>query len=132
MTNRVRTEEDKVCQSPLVVTLGGKPYEIKPLVIKDSREWRRKFTSAMGGVPGVLSTSTDAPDEFRASLELMFNTMPDTACELFFDWARDLDRDEIESIASDQEIADAFKVVVSMAFPLVTAMIKSTTDKLSQ
>ena len=127
-----RTEEDKVCQSPLVVKLGGKDYEIRPLVIKDSREWRKKFTNAMGGVPGVLETTTDAPAEFKASLELMFNTMPDTACELFFDWAKDLDREEIESIASDQEIADAFKVVVSMAFPLVSAMITSTAEKLSR
>ena len=127
----MRTEEDKVCQSPLVVTLGGKEYEIKPLVIKDSRAWRKQYVKAIGGLPGLVNTTTDTPAEFEKALTAILVGMPDSVIELFFAYAKDLPRAEIEAVATDQEIADGFKVIVGLAFPLAQSL-QATIAAISQ
>jgi len=113
-----RTEEQKILQSPVVVVLGGEEHQIKPLVIKDSREWRRKLASALGKLPEILQTTTDTPDSFSHALNAMLFEMPETVADLFFSYAKELNRDEIEGIATDAELASAFEEVVKIAFPL--------------
>lgn len=113
-----RTEEQIVAQAPIVVILGGKEYEIAPLVIRDSREWRAKVIKLIAPLPQLVSTKIDTPDEFGQVLTEMLVTMPDQVIELFFDYAKDLDREEIEGIATDEEMAKAFEAVLNVAFPL--------------
>ena len=43
-----RTEEEKLCKAAIVVVLGGKEYQIEPLVIRDSRVWRGQVAKALG------------------------------------------------------------------------------------
>ncbi|MBA7640132.1 hypothetical protein ES703_47797 [subsurface metagenome] len=118
-----RTEEEKIVQSGIKVILGGEEYLIKPLVIRDSREWRAKVVKLLAPLPGYTEANSDNPDKFSEALNAIMVTMPDQIVELFFDYAKDLNRDDIESKASDAEVAKAFEQVVEIAFPLSQSMV---------
>jgi len=120
-----RTEEDKITQAPLVVVLGGKKYEIKPLVIRDSREWRKKVIPMLAPIPTFLKSNLDSPEAFGNMLQQFLATMPDEVLDLFFSYAKDLDRKEIESTTTDAELAKAFEEVMKLAFPLAESLPKA-------
>lgn len=115
----MRTEDQKVSQDPIEVVLGGKKYPVKLLVIKDSREWRKKAVELLVSLPQYASITTDDPEAFSGAMTALIVAMPDTITDLFFQYAKDLDRDEIEAVATDAEMANAFEEVLSVAFPLV-------------
>jgi len=119
-----RTDEDKLVQAPIRVTLGGTEYPIRPLVIKESREWRKKLIKAFGALPKYLNMTTDNPEGFTEALDVMLGEMPDVVTDLFFSYARDLPREEIESTANDFELSKAFQEVMKYAFPLSQSLTK--------
>ena len=121
----VRTEEQIVARAPFVVILGGKEYEVVPLVIRDSRVWRQKVIKLIAPLPQLVKVTMDTPDDFERVLEQMLVIMPDQVVDLFFDYAKDLDREEIEGIATDAELAKAFEEVVKVAFPLAESLPKA-------
>jgi len=123
----MRTEEEKVFQAPIVVVFGSEEYNIKPLVIRDSREWRAKVIKLIAPIPQLVSTKIDTPDEFGQVLTEMLVTMPDQVIELFFDYAKDLNKEEIESVATDAEMTTAFGEVIKVAFPLAESAPKVIT-----
>jgi len=53
----------------------------------------------------------------------MLVEMPDKVIDLFFAYAKDLNREEIEAVATDSEMARAFEKVVEMAFPLARSLV---------
>ena len=55
----------------------------------------------------------------------MLVAMPDKVFDLFLDYARDLNREEIESTATDYEVARAFEEVAALAFPLATSLVNA-------
>ncbi len=114
-----RTEEQIILQEPIMVKLGGKDYEIKLLPIAKAREWRKELAKIMASVPEVLGISSDSQEAFASGLDALFNGIPDRVIDLFFLYARDLDRDEIENTATEQELSLAFAKVVKVAFPLM-------------
>ena len=115
-----RTEEDKIVQAGIDVILGGKTYSIRPLVIRDSREWRKEAIKLIAPLPKLASAKIEDAEEFGQILTTMLVTSPDQAIDLFFMYAKDLDRDVIENEATDDEMATAFKAVLEIAFPLAT------------
>ena len=126
-----RTEEEKLMQAPIVVILGGAKYEIAPLVIRYSREWRKKVIGLLAPLPEMVKTTSKDPKAFGDVLNRMLVTMPDQVLDLFFEYAKDLDRKEIEDKATDQEMAEAFKEVTRAAFPLAESLPK-VMERLSQ
>jgi hypothetical protein len=126
-----RTEEQKVTSASISVILGGVSYSINPLVIKDSREWRGKVVEALGGLPAFANATTEDTELFTSALNAMLFQMPNTVLDLFFDYAKGLDRDKIEASATDKELAIAFEQVVALAFPLAQSLV-GTMSRLSQ
>ena len=122
-----RTEEEKVLRAPITVILGGDEYDIPLLVIKDAREWRTKFAKLIGKVPGYIKVTTDDANGFVAASEAMLVTMPDEMTDLFFSYAKGLDREVIESKATEEELAKAISIVMDIAFPLVGSMTGALT-----
>lgn len=118
----MRSEEDKLCQSGIKVILGGGEYSISPLVIRESREWRSKVIKLIAPLPGYAKVTTDKDEDFEKVLTLMLVDMPDQVTDLFFEYAKDLDRKEIEDKATDEELTKAFNEVVKVAFPLARAL----------
>lgn len=127
----MRTEEQKLIQEPVKVVFGGKEFPVKPLVIKESRAWRQRVISVLTELPQLTKMTSDDVGKFSSALESLLVTMPDTVIDLFFSYAKDLDREEIESIASDSEMAVAWDKVVELAFPLLQGLVK-TVGKMAQ
>ena len=126
-----RSEEEIVSQADIVVILGGEEYRIKPLVIRDSREWRKKVIDLVAPLPGLVSITMDDKEGFAGALKEMLVVMPDQVLEHFFEYAKDLNRDEIEGKATDAELAKAFEAVMVVAFPLAASLPKEL-KRLSQ
>ena len=116
-----RSENDIVTKAPIVVSLGNKEYDIAPLVIKEARAWRVKVVEVLASLPSLEDTA-DTPENFDAALKLLLVTMQDTVLDLFFEYAKELDREEIEGIATEDEVADAFSRVIEVAFPLARSL----------
>jgi len=117
-----RTEEDKVFKSPITVILGGKEYNIPLLVIKDAREWRKRAASLFGRLPAYAKTTTDDATGFDHAITAMLVDMPDQTTDLFFAYAKTLNREEIESTATEVELAKAIEQVMAVAFPLLGSL----------
>ena len=126
----MRTEEDKIVQAGIEVILGGNEYSIAPLVIKESREWRKRVVLLLSSLPAYAEVTTDTPDEFGEALNAMLVAMPDKVTSLFFDYSK-LDREVIEATATDAELAKAFEQVIEIAFPLAKSLTQ-TMKHLSQ
>jgi hypothetical protein len=107
--------------------LGGKVYEVKTLVIKDSREWRKKFAAMIADLPKYANVKTDDPSGFTAAADQMLTVMPDKVIDLVFDYAKNLNRAKIEAKATDKELALAFQQIVVVAFPLVGSLTGAIT-----
>ena len=116
-----RTEDDKVCQAPIKVVLGGQEYDVVPLVIRDSREWRAQVVELLNGLPAFANINTDDSESFGNAIQGFLVSMPDKVIDLFFGYAKELDRDEIEAVACEAEIVKAFEQVMGVAFPLASS-----------
>ena len=116
--NEKRTEDEIVAKAGITVILGGKEYDIPPLVIRDSREWRKKAIKLIAPLPQLVKVKLDETDAFESAMSQMMVAMPDQVMDLFFEYAKELDRDEIEGMATDSEMATAFQEVCKVAFPL--------------
>jgi len=126
-----RSEEAKILQAPITVTLGGKEHSVKPLVIRDSREWRKRVVKVLAELPQYAKVTSDNPEAFEEALSTLLVAMPEKVIDLFFGYARDLDRDAIEQVATDSELAKAFDQVVEIAFPLSRSLV-GTMQRLAQ
>ncbi len=147
-----RTESDKLAQADIEVILGGEKYSIPPLVIRDSRIWRQKVVTIMARLPEYLEGKSELSQpvkgfmpwlkglvgrrpsdsvNFEEALKSILITMPDTTLDLFFEYAKGLDRAKIEKKANEFEIAEAFSLVVEVAFPLARSLPKAM-GRLSQ
>jgi len=118
----IRSDDDKLTMAGVPVYFGGKTYYVKPLVIKAASAWRKKYTKATTELSLAAAITADNPEDFRRAMNTLAVDMPDMATELFFDYAKDLPQDEIEEIATDQQMAIAFRTVTRLAFPLLQAM----------
>jgi len=121
----MRTEEQKLVQAPIEVTFGGVQFPVKPLVIRDSRIWRGAVVKVLSALPRYAAVTSDKPVDFEAALNALLVAMPDTVVDLFFQYAKDLDRSAIEAVATDAEMARAFEQIVEIAFPLAKSLIKT-------
>ena len=117
-----RSEGDKITQAAILVKFGGKEYEIKPLVIKESREWRKQFAKVLKGLP-LFTNVTNTTEQFEKVINGMFLDVPDSVMDLIFAYAKDLPREEIEAVATDEEMAKAFEAIIEVAFPLARTMV---------
>jgi len=131
-----RTEEDKITQGGITVILGGIEYKIAPLVIRYSGEWRKKALPLIGSLlkySRLISSDTDDTSGLEKSVIELFTTKTDEMLDSFFEYARDLDREEISNIATDGEIILAFmEVFNAFVAPLSVAPKKKETSPLEQ
>jgi len=120
-----RTDEQKIFHESITVVFGGREYGVEPLVIKESRAWRQKVLNVLTELPKLTKASSDKPEEFNTAIESLLITMPDTVVDLFFSYARDLPREEIEAIATDSEMATAWQQISEIAFPLLQGLVRT-------
>jgi hypothetical protein len=130
-----RSEEAKLFHEPIKVILGGEEYDVAPLVIRDSRIWRGKIAKLLGSLPRFTAEATDIttdnPAEFEQTMSRLMEAMPDTIIDLFFDYAKGLNREEIEKVATETEIAEGFTQIMEIAFPLARSLARAM-ERMSQ
>lgn len=124
-----RTEDEKLTKASLTVTLGDKEYEVAPLVIKYSRDWRK---NSLPLIQYLIAYSQKSEDDMLGAVSELFGSKTDEIVESFFEYARDLDRDEIEGIATEGEIITAFmEVFNAFVSPLSKPAVKTPAKKTS-
>ena len=118
-----RSEEDILLQQ-FEVTLADKPYTIKMLPMGPQFEWRKKVVPLFTGGLSQGDINTDNPAEFQTGLASILIEAPEKLLDLFFEYARELDREEIENTATEEEVGVAFKKIVARVLPspLMTAL----------
>ena len=117
-----RTEEQKVSRAPIVVIFGGTEYKVNILPMSGSRAWREEFAKATYDLPKHALASADKPNEFKDAIQALLVSNPDAVIDLFFLYAKDLDRKEIMDIGTDEEMNEAFNQVAKTAFPLAKSL----------
>lgn len=123
-----RTEEEILFHDGVKVILGGKEYVVKPLAIRPDREWRQKLAKLVATLPQHTNVTTDKPKEFGGAVEALLVGNPDTVIELFFDYAKDLNRADFEETATAVEVSVAFLQVWDMFRPLPQTLTKAMTN----
>ena len=129
---RTRTENDKLLQSGIKVILGGKEYDIKPLTIKYSSDWRKRSIPLIQYFIHLSILNTDSPETMEAAIGKLFTEEIDKIIDSFFEYARELDRAAISEIATDGEIMTAFMEVFDAFVAPFGAIPKEMAKTVSQ
>jgi hypothetical protein len=113
-----RTDQQKVAQTAIEVKFGEETFRVKPLTIEYSLPWVDKVVKVLVGViPLADMSSSDA--RWGEAIGQYMVQRPRELIDLFFEYARDLDRPEIEKKATSAQIVAAFEGVMSMESPLL-------------
>lgn len=121
----MRTEEQKISLAPVIVTLGGKEFKVRPLTLVESREWKQQAVKLLSSGYEQIKTDDTKPEKFgNAFFAFMFEST-DRLVDLFFSYAKDLNREEIEKIATEEEISVAWEKVREVAFPLAQTLVET-------
>jgi hypothetical protein len=119
-----RTEDQKIGQEPIQVTFNGAKYEIKLLTIKEASKWRKQAVAILAGLPRNARVSAEDPQAFQNAVQALISDSPDATLDLFFSYAKDLPREEIENTANDAEMATAFEQVLQVGFLALSNIAK--------
>lgn len=105
-------EEAVLADSPLVVSLGGEQYKLKPLPMIKMMAWRQEFAPKLASVTEAFSTSLNSADDFLAP----FIGAPQTMIDAVFAYAPDLPKDKILETCTENELFIVFTKVMGVAF----------------
>lgn len=117
-----RTETDKILQSPVTVKIGGQDYEIKPLPIKYAVPWVKKVINLLIEASVLSMVTIDTPDLWKDAYITLMARNPAQIVDLFWEYARDLDKNTLEEVATSAEIMAAFEEVMTLEIPLFKGM----------
>lgn len=120
-----RSEEDIVAMTPLSVTLGKTEYKIKLLGMTPQREWRTKLNTALFPIVESFTGKTLA-DALRGGLAAALIQFPEAIAELVFQYAPDLPRETIMQEATEEQMAQAFAQIQSVAYPFLPQLKTAT------
>ncbi len=116
-----RTDEAVLTRQHLELTLGGEKRLVRPLVLRDSRAWKRKVAEAFAEL-GALDSSTlnlADPAGVRQALELIAVTVPERITDLVLAYAPELDREWFEAHVTDEEATEALVKMLEVTFPFL-------------
>jgi hypothetical protein len=116
-----RTEDQILSQAPLEVTLGSEKYQIKVLTILKQQAWRKSLSAEFSS---MLNGYSESADQQRVShgLAVALTDFPEKIAELVFSYAPYLPKDKILDEATEEQLAAAFSVIMSVAFPFLAQL----------
>ena len=126
MSPKKRTEEEILTQTGgIKVLLGGKAYTLPPPVIRKAKLFRQHLQELSIESNSLGQKVSDNPEEAEKEVMGFLMSMPERILDLFFEYAGDnLNREEIESTATEFEIAKAFVEVLKTASPLAAGLLR--------
>lgn len=110
----------------VVVTLGGTAYRVRQLPMRAEAEWRRQVQAKLAPVMGLIANFNqiefNTPADFAAFLQGLAPLLldaPDLMLELLYAYAPALadHAEEIGEAAYSDEVMEALKAVVGLAYP---------------
>jgi len=110
----------------ITVQLGDRQFEVKAAPHGRSKVWRRRMMAEikplLDQVTGIQGIEFETPEDLLKLLPLAETVLVngiDAIAELLISYSTDLEaeRDWIEANASDKQIMEAFKAVLSIADP---------------
>jgi hypothetical protein len=124
-----RTDDDRVRAAPLTLILGGQERLVKPLVIRQSREWKALLAESLGELSGlsfdnwVGEGGRVAPQGVKEALALLAVQVPEKLETLVFDYLKRADAatdtEALRDLATDEEIVEALWLLLRVTFPFV-------------
>ena len=130
-----RSEVQILTMAPLKVKLGGVETDVAVLKSGGAAKWRESYTKAMGGVPAtmnVTAANVENPDLFNDALDTVLVKMPQDIIRLFFEYAKDLDKDYYIENAYDEEFAEGLKIVARQAFRPLAGGLVATVNEIAE
>lgn len=126
-----RSEIDKIIQSPVKITLGGGEYEIKPLPIKQAIPWVKKLLKLFADTVSIAKLEANDTSAVEVALTKAMVEYPEQMAGLFWDYAKGLDREKLEDLASSSEVMAAFRDVISFELPFLQgiSILKTVSPK---
>lgn len=118
-----RSEDDKLCQAPITVTMCGREWQIPLLPYRSAKEWRKRYAEFQKRVMASAGRQIDgdtSPEEVASMVQSAMVELPDEMIDLFFLYAAELQdqQDYIEQHATEQELVRAAGEVLRVASPL--------------
>ena len=135
----MRTEEQIISQEPIKSKLCGKEVSIPLLKIGKARLWKQDWWNALYGVSGwteavqkieQLQKDNASDKELQDALGQGFRNIlidqPEKVIELVTSYVvasgAEITKEDIEENANEAEIAELWKQINDIAFPLVTSL----------
>ena len=135
----MRTEEQIISQEPINAKLCGKEVSIPLLKIGKARLWKQDWWKALYGVSGwteavqkieQLQKDNASDKELQDALGQGFKNIlldqPEKVIELVTSYVvasgAEITKEDIEENANEAEIAELWKQINDIAFPLVTSL----------
>lgn len=115
MAELVRSDEDVMTQAPIEVILGEQTYNIKVLNIIKARAWRKQLVAGIAEIAKHVGTNSAMQQAFFSSFAFVFTQYPEKMADLFFAYATELERERIESEATEEQLALAWSKVTQVA-----------------
>lgn len=123
-------ESSILAQDAIRVTFGEKPYDIKPLTIRKSREWRKLLVESLQQiVTNFQGKITEVPEVASLLSSGLVNALvrfPEKQAELLFAYAPNLPAEEILDTATEKQVQVAFSEVMRLAFPFLSDLRQVT------
>ena len=108
------------------VSLAGKEYEIKPMPIRQARDFREKVSKELDPILNTFSAVDQVEITTLGSLNTVFNNLrevvlrsPDHALNILCEYSPAIqeDKERIENEAYDEEVITAFVEVLKQLYP---------------
>lgn len=117
----MRSEEQKLKQTPIMLEFGEKEYPVKLLTMGKAAEWRERFTAEMEIInesfkPSVAGATAQAVANGFTAAMLRF---PEKITDMVFLYAPYLDRQVIVAECTDEQMAEAFSRIWEVAYPFL-------------
>lgn len=119
-----RTEMQKLTMEPIKVMLGNEEYDIKPLVSKMAIPWVAKVVKILSESIGLTRLKSEDTIALESAMRSVMIDNPGKMIDLFFEYARDLNREEIENTASSAQLIAAFEQCLELEKPFLMGMAR--------
>ena len=117
-----RTEMQKIIMEPIEVNLGDKTYPIKPLPIKQAIPWLKKVVDLLIGSISLSQIKANDTETMQSAMQKIMIDNPGLIVDLVFDYAKNLNREEIENTASSAQLMKAFEQCLEFEKPFLMGM----------
>jgi hypothetical protein len=119
-----RPDGEQVTRAPYSVALGQTVYQLTPLTIRQSKEWKSRLRDVVGDLLDTASTSTDNLSQVMDQIKGLLVTSDDQMLDLLcaYDARIDGDRERIEDSATSLQAFSALMEIVRVEFPFLRSL----------